>query len=74
MRAREWMPIVVVAELDLGPILDGFDRSLLTAVQRTIETRDPGLIVTRSAPVSPAIRPPRSRSSGLASQTRPRVE
>jgi hypothetical protein len=28
-------------ELDLRPILDGFDRSLLTAVQRTIETRDP---------------------------------
>jgi len=29
-------------ELDLRPILDGFDRSLLTAVQRTLETRDPG--------------------------------
>ena len=28
-------------ELDLSPILDGFDRSLLTAVQRTIEARDP---------------------------------
>jgi hypothetical protein len=28
-------------EIDLRPILDGFDRSLLTAVQRTIETRDP---------------------------------
>ena len=28
-------------ELDLRPILDGFDRSLLTSVQRTIETRDP---------------------------------
>jgi hypothetical protein len=28
-------------ELDLRPILDGFDRSLLTAVQKTIETRDP---------------------------------
>ncbi len=28
-------------ELDLRPILDGFERSLLTSVQKTIESRDP---------------------------------
>jgi hypothetical protein len=28
-------------EIDLRPILDGFDRSLLTVMQKTIEARDP---------------------------------